>query len=393
MEEAKVVHRAVQKELDLIRSILNLYLEQGKSVSLWRLPEQSEKNIIICSNVIQLDADQLSVEDSQPGFVVSPFSRSARKLFLPAEIHLKVSQGEIIQQRGTSLPESIPPAQRLKLHITKASQPTVELSDHHYKQLVEKCIEAINREEFEKVVPSRRQSFQIPEDVDILDMFDRLCSRHPQALVTLISTPETGTWMGASPEPLVQVSKNSVFRTTALAGTQVYQPGVDLKTVLWNQKEIEEQALVSRYIINNCFKKIRLREYEEHGPKTFRAGNLLHLKTEFTVDMVATNFLQLGTVMLRLLHPTSAVCGMPLDAALAFLEKNEGYDRELYTGYWGPVNMDQETNIYVNLRCMRAGHDEAILYAGAGVTVDSNPTLEWEETVNKMNTMSQVIFS
>jgi isochorismate synthase len=38
-------------------------------------------------------------------------------------------------------------------------------------------------------------------------------------------------------------------------------------------------------------------------------------------------------------------------------------------------------------------HDEAILYAGAGVTIDSNPVLEWEETVSKMNTMRQVILS
>ena len=77
------------------------------------------------------------------------------------------------------------------------------------------------------------------------------------------------------------------------------------------QKDIEEQALVERYVIS-CFKKIRLREYDEHGPKTMIAGNVLHLKTEFEVDMVATNFPQLGSVMLNLLHPTSAVCGMPL---------------------------------------------------------------------------------
>ena len=47
--------------------------------------------------------------------------------------------------------------------------------------------------------------------------------------------------------------------------------------------------MVSRYIIN-CFKKIRLREFEEIGPKTVAAGNLLHLRTDFQVDMAATNF-------------------------------------------------------------------------------------------------------
>jgi isochorismate synthase len=383
------------KELDLIRSILFTYLEEGKAFSLWRLPDQTEKNVIICSQVIELDSEQFSVEDSKPGFVISPFGRGEKKWFLPAEIHLKISNGEIVQKPSNSEPvhESFPPAGKLNLHMTPAPKPVADQGDSHYQNLVAEGVSAIENGLFEKVVPSRRQSFVVPDDFDILDVFERLCQQHPQALITLVSTPQTGTWMGASPELLVNVNSKFIFKTSALASTQVHKPGTDLKTVLWNQKEIEEQALVSRYIINNCFKKIRLREYEEHGPRTFRAGNLLHLKTDFSVDMVATNFMQLGTVMLRLLHPTSAVCGMPMEPALTFLEEREGYDRELYTGYWGPVNVDQETHIYVNLRCMRAGQGEAILYAGAGVTVDSNPALEWEETVNKMNTLRQVILS
>ena len=95
--------------------------------------------------------------------------------------------------------------------------------------------------------------------------------------------------------------------------------------------------MVSRYIIN-CFKKIRLREFKEIGPKTAKAGNLVHLKTTFEVDTEATNFQELGTVMLELLHPTSAVAGMPKDAALQFLEKFEGLEREYFAGYLGPVD-------------------------------------------------------
>jgi len=393
MQETKVVTAARLRELDLIRSVLFTYLEEGKAVSLWRLPDQQEKNLIICSRVISIDADQFSVEDSQPGFVISRFDRNGAKLFLPAEIHLKINNGEIKQQRGTPIPETFQPAGKLKLHMTDAPAPKSEPTSNHYQQMVAEGVSAIENGMFEKIVPSRRQSFEVPEDIDILDVFDRLCQQHPQALITLVSTPETGTWMGASPELLVHVDSKFIFKTSALASTQVYKPGTDLKTVLWNQKEIEEQAMVTRYIVNTCFKKVRIREYEEIGPKTFRAGNLLHLKTDFLIAMAATNFMQLGTVALRLLHPTSAVCGMPMEPALKFLQEREGYDRELYAGYWGPVNVDEETNIYVNLRCMRAGQQEAILYAGAGVTIDSNPVLEWEETVNKMNTMRQVILS
>ena len=148
--------------------------------------------------------------------------------------------------------------------------------------------------------------------------------------------------------------------------------------------------MVSRYIIN-CFKKIRLREFEEHGPKTVVAGNLMHLKSDFAVDMKATNFPQLGSVMLRLLHPTSAVCGTPLETARKFLLEHEGYSREFYSGFLGPINMNEASHVFVNLRCMQLFADEAWLYAGAGVTADSIPEKEWEETEMKMNTLLDVI--
>ncbi|MEL6537509.1 MAG: chorismate-binding protein [Bacteroidota bacterium] len=95
--------------------------------------------------------------------------------------------------------------------------------------------------------------------------------------------------------------------------------------------------------------------------------------------------------MLKLLHPTSAVCGMPKETSEAFLAKHEGYSRELYAGYLGPVNVQEFTSLYVNLRCMQYLGQEAILYAGAGVTIDSNPQKEWEETELKCNTLLSVI--
>jgi isochorismate synthase len=159
---------------------------------------------------------------------------------------------------------------------------------------------------------------------------------------------------------------------------------------VWTQKEIEEQALVSRYIVN-CFKKIRLREYEEVGPRTAIAGNLMHLRTDFTVDMQATNFPQLGTVMLELLHPTSAVCGMPKEPALAFIRAGEGFDRQFYSGYLGPVNIAGESHMFVNLRCVQLVAGKAILYAGAGITADSVPEKEWTETELKCQTLLQAL--
>jgi isochorismate synthase len=109
--------------------------------------------------------------------------------------------------------------------------------------------------------------------------------------------------------------------------------------------------------------------------------------------MKETNFPQLASTMLRLLHPTSAVCGVPLEPSLTFLVENEGYSRDFYSGYLGPVNIDNQIDIFVNLRCMQLLAEKATFYAGAGVTIDSIPEQEWEETEMKMNTLLRVIQS
>jgi isochorismate synthase len=227
-------------------------------------------------------------------------------------------------------------------------------------------------------VPAKVKIQPMDREFDLTATFLSLCRAYPNAFINFFHIAQIGTWIGATPEVLIK-TKDRYFYTMALAGTQRAQGENPLKSAAWTQKEIEEQALVSRYIVN-CFKKIRLREYDEIGPKTSIAGPLLHLKSEFRVDMEITNFPQLGSVMLDLLHPTSAVCGMPREKALEFLSREESFDRSFFAGYLGPVNIQKETAIFVNLRCARLRGDKAILYAGAGITEDSIPEKEWEET-------------
>jgi len=332
----------------------------------------------------------VGLEESPQGFVMAPFSPDEQKIFLKGDEHYTISPEEV-SRNGYAISLNNASADDVPISNFFHKKPLGAPSHNNFQTLVERSTAAIDAGLFEKVVASRIKVVDLPESFDEVQFFLRLASRYPHALVSLVSSPTTGTWIGATPELLVSTDRNMRFKTVALAGTQPLLPGADVRNVAWTQKDIEEQALVSRYIIN-CFKKIRLREYEEHGPRTAAAGNVLHLKTEYEVDMQATNFPLLGSTMLRLLHPTSAVCGMPLAPALDFLKKEEGYDRRFYAGFLGPVNVDHENHMYVNLRCMQLlPHQQAGLYAGAGITRDSIPAKEWEETEFKMNTLLQVI--
>jgi isochorismate synthase len=244
----------------------------------------------------------------------------------------------------------------------------------------------------QKVVSSRAVRQPLPAGFDALLAFEELQARYPNAFVSVVSAPGVGTWLGATPEVLAEVGPDQMFRTMALAGTQPLLPGHRPSEAIWRQKEIEEQALVARYIVN-CFKQLRLREYQETGPRTVAAGEVLHLRTDFAVDLRKVPFATLGTDMLRLLHPTSAVGGMPRQAALDFIERHEGYDRAYYSGFLGPVNLPDAgaARLYVNLRCFQLRPTEAVLYAGTGLTIDSDPAREWQETELKLRTAGAIL--
>lgn len=374
-------------------------------VALWRLPLQTENGN--CHIAVDFSGKAKLVEadlDSLPaGFVVSPFVQENEKVhFIQADFHYQTQVNESFATCFDSVKDNFDVKEKFVAQLQSflsSQQPyqsqqqfdtsqQIEVSKEIYQKIVAAGVAEMQEGKFQKVALSRTKYISLQENTDLALVFSNLCQLYPNAFVALISSHEFGTWLIASPELLISVDKNNIFRTIALAGTQPKGDLTNLQEAMWRQKEIEEQALVSRYIIN-CFKKIRLREYEEQGPKTVVAGNLMHLRTDFEVDTEAVNFPQLGTVMLKLLHPTSAVCGMPKPAAIDFIRTHEPHHRKLYTGYLGQVNVNQETHIFVNLRCMEVFADRAVLYAGAGITKDSMPEREWNETELKCKTIEK----
>ena len=400
----------------------------GFPSALWRLPNQHDKHLIV-SFEKTLPRVSVDLEELPAGFAISPFDNldtgtdsPARTLFMRADIHAIFAQNKSVQQRVTTVSED-DARQFRKALATTAAQPAAARpaptrptplpdpeAQERYVQNVAKAVAAMQRGELRKVVLSRTKRVAFDDVPNAVALFDKLCTTYPTAFVSAVYLPETDhIWISATPERLVSNSASGIFQTVSLAGTQsAYEPDGTPKRpseAMWSQKEIEEQALVSRYIIE-CFKRIRLREYTEEGPKTIIAGNLMHLSTFYSVDTQAVRYPQLGTVMLRLLHPTSAVCGMPRDAAFSLIKRHETHDREFYAGFLGPINIDNRdlseapypdpedapsSSLFVHIRCMKLEGTVATLYAGAGLTEDSVPEREWQETEMKCQTLLNVI--
>lgn len=255
-----------------------------------------------------------------------------------------------------------------------------------YEDLVSKGIEAIKNEEFKKVVLSRSEKAALSE-FDFIETFQHLVQLYPTTFCYCFFHPQIGLWMGATPEQLLKANGN-VFETTALAGTQK----ADLETeIRWEQKEKDEQQYVTDFIVK------RLREVANSvvvtEPYSLKAGSIWHIKTDISGVLNENSTLE---EVIDTLHPTPAVCGLPKKKAKAFIIENENYDRTFYTGFLGELNSSfanesVSSDLFVNLRSMQIQNKTAILYMGCGITKESIPEKEWEESVNKSMTMKRVL--
>lgn len=247
--------------------------------------------------------------------------------------------------------------------------------------IVQKAIDFIKNKNAQKIVLSRKETLEL-NNIKVLATFKKMLMAYKNAFVYLWFHPEVGLWMGATPEKLLTVEKGN-FKTMALAGTQKY---TGTTNVVWQNKEKQEQQYVTDFMLENL--KASIKNLEVSEPFTVQAGNLVHLRTDISGQLKSEDSLE---KLVNSLHPTPAVCGLPKDVAAAFIMQNEGYVRSFYTGYLGELNIHNATNLFVNLRCMQLKNNLVSIYVGGGITADSIPENEWEETVSKTQVMKKVL--
>jgi isochorismate synthase len=226
----------------------------------------------------------------------------------------------------------------------------------------------------QKAVAARMVPKKIDKNFRLEEMFIHLLQAHPLAMVNLFYHYKAGLWLGASPELLVRSNGNK-FETVALAGTKL-----NTENRAFTAKEIEEQDIVKQYIVTLLAAE-NIKADAAADAETVIAGNVAHLQTKIAFQTDKT-VLELA----KILHPTPAVCGFPKEEAQAMIRKYEGNQRQLYAGYIGVVNAQQQA-LYVHLRCMQVLENELIIHVGAGITKDSDAAKEWQETENKAQTL------
>ncbi|WP_055445764.1 chorismate-binding protein [Lacinutrix mariniflava] len=353
----------------------------------------SKPNTSVVKGVFQENDIVYTSENlTESGFVFSPFDSDKQTVLIPTE------QSDSLETSFSVTEDNREAEDKLKSNESEAD---LNHAKTFHIALVSKAIKTIKENTFKKVVISRKEEVALLESNPI-QLFKRLLSQYKTAFVYCWYHPKIGLWLGATPETLLSVTGNR-FTTMALAGTQEFKGDANPK---WEAKETEEQQLVTDFLVESL--EASVTNLSVAKVETIKAGNLLHLKTRVS-GLLTSNLKEVVTV----LHPTPAVCGLPKVTAKQFILNNENYNREFYSGYLGELNIKEKTtrntnrrnvennaysavktisNLYVNLRCMQLTDVKASIYVGGGITKDSIAENEWQETVNKTQTMKKVLF-
>jgi len=358
---------------------LKLSLQKNLSFAIYRLPVQEEITLVIQNDHSLHQLDDLSELTDEGGFLIAPFSaENGDKTYLIRPDFLiknSLSEKEYKQIHSLDLPGFN--------GIVHPAPP--EITKEDYIRQINFTIDNIQQGEYDKVVLSRVKTIRGNYSEELKKIFHLLCASYPNAFVYLFRF-RGQCWVGATPEPLVCTRENELF-TVSLASTRSYsKENMNLEN--WNHKELQEQEYVTEYI-EKILADYQIGEYVKTGPYTKRAGRLLHLRTDFRlpIDRVGDKVPSLVSA----LHPTSAVCGMPMAKSLYFIKEQEKHNREYYSGFLGPVGIDDYLQLYVNLRCMKVLENQVALYIGGGITSDSVAVDEWEETEIKAETLLSIL--
>lgn len=351
-----------------IRLPISLLLQKDLPFAVFRLPGSNEIQVIIQEGraVESISFEKL---DTAEGFAVAEFNSFKTGKILLIKPDWKAEKGflaEDIIRKVQVLPDT-----------ANVFAENKEVSELQYLKMAKDLIQELKEMKLKKVVLSRMIPTDTGKNFSAENFYQLLETSYRDAFVYLFNLPGKGTWAGASPEVLLQADDKTA-RTVSLAGT------MPVESLAWTEKEMEEQRIVTESI-GKSLKICGINNFTQKGPETVAAGNIAHLKTvfQFPVSEVKGKTGKL----LKELHPTPAVCGLPKEIAFDLISKTEMHQRRFYTGFLGLLNQNGNTNLFVNLRCAELGKDKMNIYIGGGLTASSLAQGEWEETVRKSRTL------
>lgn len=274
-----------------------------------------------------------------------------------------------------------------------AHRPTPEV----YADGVRRALDLIAGDRLEKVVLARALDLTSSTPVSVPDLLTRLALADPEAYafavdVTAPGDPATRTLVGASPELLVsRVGDRVVTHPLAGSAPRAAEPDTNAARIAAlhaSEKDQAEHALVAARV-TEVLREFCVEVDAPEKPGVVGTATMWHLSSRITGRPADPSMTALH--LAQALHPTPAVCGVPVPQARAAIGEIEPADRGYYSGMAGWVDAAGDGEWVLTIRSAEVCDRTVRLFAGAGVVAGSDPEAEAAETRAKFRTLLRAI--
>ncbi len=263
-----------------------------------------------------------------------------------------------------------------------------------YRAAVARCVEYIAAGDIFQVNLSQR--FTVHPAPPPQAIYRALRTRNPAWYAAFLQWDADGrscALCSSSPELFLRVRGDHVL-TRPIKGTRgrCGDPALDAAAaaeLLASPKDNAELAMIIDLLRNDLGKVCRF--------SSVRVTDARRLETHPTVyHLVGTVEGRLrqgvGPVeLLRATFPGGSITGAPKIRAMQIIDELEPVARGVYTGSIGILGADGSAEWNIAIRTVVCDGDTAYVQAGGGIVADSDPQLEYEETLHKARALLEAI--
>lgn len=256
-----------------------------------------------------------------------------------------------------------------------------------WRGMIARAQQQFSRGHLQKVVLARKTSLRSRADLCFWSVFRQWRQEAVNCYqIALQLTPSSG-FISFTPERLYR-REGVDLATEALAGTlplpQPLAATEDAARVLSDAPLIDaktrhEHALVVQDITEKL-QSCALSVSRSGATVLLRQRNLQHLYQPIQARLKHPD---MDAELIRTLHPTAAMGGLPAQPAKAFISQQEGFSRGWFAGCCGPVSA-QKTELAIGIRSAQVEANRLHLFAGAGIVPGSKADQEWQELEQKI---------
>lgn len=269
----------------------------------------------------------------------------------------------------------------VKRHI-KESDFISSLSEDKFKRAVERCKQYIYDGDIFQVVLSQQMRTEF--NAEPIDFYRALRTLNPSPYMYLLNLGDLHI-AGSSPEILVRLEDGDIT-VRPIAGTRKRgrDNAHDLaleKDLLSDPKELAEHLMLVDLGRNDCGRVAQIGTVRVTERDTIeRYSHVMHIVSnvvgKLNPDLSAID-------VLRATFPAGTVSGAPKIRAMEIIQEFEPVKRGIYAGAIGYIGWNGNMDTAIAIRTAIIKDKTLTIQAGAGIVADSQPELEWMETMNK----------